>query len=196
MSLGSSCGLSKAPQENLANNPPSPYLDLWAQKQSFIDIYCFFSFIVDNEGPVKPLIWAKKCSVLCDAIISQNITFINSTLSPLYTNLAITILFLFIKMYFSFCTKNIINYQRTLWGNCSIVKPCFSTNLANYEIIKMLKSVLQLLIKVGSVLDFSFDINIDTDQKTFNSISIFWYRLNRLNSGGCHRKRTPSSRVG
>ena len=41
-------------------------------------------------------------------------------------------------------------------------------------------------IKVRSILDFSFY----TGQKTADPISIFVYQLNRLNSGGCHRKNT------
>ena len=51
-------------------------------------------------------------------------------------------------------------------------------------------------IRVGSILDFSFDIDIDTGQKTSDSISIFSISVESVKFQWMSEKKTPCSRVG
>ena len=50
-----------------------------------------------------------------------------------------------------------------------------------------------VLYRVGSILDFSFDIDIDTGQKTSDSISIL---VESVKLQWMSEKKTPCSRVG
>ena len=53
-----------------------------------------------------------------------------------------------------------------------------------------------VLIRVGSILDFSFDIDIDTGQRTSDSISIFSISVESVKFQWMSEKKTPCSRVG